>query len=47
MNDQCPVQYVTYNQTNASNAGSDENDDDGYFQWPHSPDMTSSFKRKR
>ncbi|XP_052773017.1 synaptic vesicular amine transporter-like [Mya arenaria] len=30
MNDQCPVQYVTYNQTTASNAASDE--DDGYFQ---------------
>lgn len=33
MNDQCPVQYVTYNQTSAANATSeDEQDDDGYFQ---------------
>lgn len=42
MHDQCPVQYVTYNQTNASNAGSDENEDDGYFQWCHYLVMTSS-----
>ncbi|XP_052224886.1 synaptic vesicular amine transporter-like [Dreissena polymorpha] len=33
MNDQCPVQYVTYNQTSAANATSeDDEDDDGYFQ---------------
>ncbi|XP_067657388.1 synaptic vesicular amine transporter-like [Haliotis asinina] len=30
MNDQCPVQYVTYNQTTRSNANSDE--EDGYFE---------------
>ena len=32
MNDQCPVQYVTYNQTTQSYPGSDEDDGSGYYQ---------------